>query len=334
MHDRPICDSGRLANRFVPAIIVSLNDKHEEGSIKKILVATDLSEFSSRAGTRAAMLCAGLNCDSVELLTVKEAGLPSSLGLVLKSSPEVAETVVVDRVMRELRLICGQLQDNYPIRCTGSVKFGRPEEEIVARADELSAGLTVIGARGGNFFTALFLGSTADKLARMSKTPLLLVKNEIAEPYLKVLVPIDFSENSMRAAQMALEMAPEADITFMHVFDVVMEEQMRYVNVAHDIIDEYHVKAAEDARHYLNQFIAGLEAGHRSFSRIVTFGHPGHAIHDLAKSMKPDLIVLGKHGRSRLDELLLGSTSRHVLEQCSCDVLIVTEPGQTEPAAV
>ncbi len=299
-------------------------------TIKTILVATDLSEFSHRAGIRAAMLCASLKCNIVELLTVKEAGLPDALGLVLKSTATAAETVLTDRAMRELRLISGQLQDNYGIHCTNNVRFGQPVPEIVARADELGAELTVIGAHGGNFFTDLFLGNTADKLARMSKSPVLLVKNQTAKAYRQVLVPVDFSENSRRAAHMALDLAPDAHITFLHVFDVVVEEQMQYVNVAHDIIHEYHVKAGEDARRELNQFVDDLQAGRRSFSRVVKFGHPGHAICDYAKSMKPDLIVVGKHGKSRFEELLLGSASRHVMEQCFCDILIVTAPAWAE----
>ncbi|SOD41697.1 universal stress protein [Nitrosovibrio sp. Nv4] len=303
-------------------------------AIKTILVATDFSEFSHRAGIRAAMLCSELKCGTVELLTVKEAGLPDALGVVLKSAPTVAETVLVDRAMRQLRLISGQLHDNYGIHCTNNVKFGRPVEEIVARADELSAELTVIGAHGGNFFTDLFLGNTADKLARMSKTPMLLVKNQSMKAYRQVLVPVDFSENSRRAAHTALNFAPDAHITFLHVFDVVLEEQMQYVNVAHDIIHEYHVKAGEDARHELNQFVADLEPGSRSFFRVVKFGHPGHVICDHAKSMKPDLIVLGKHGKSRFEELLLGSASRHVMEQCFCDVLIVPAPPWMESGEI
>jgi nucleotide-binding universal stress UspA family protein len=305
-------------------------------NIRTILVATDLSEFSGRAGTRAAMLCASLNWDAVELLNVKEGGLPNALGLVLKKTPAVAEAALAERAMRELRLICNLLQDNYRVRCTSTIKFGRPEAEIVARADELAAKLTVVGAHGGNFFTDLFLGNTADKLARMSKTPLLVVKNQTTEPYHRVLVPVDFSENSRRAAQMALEIAPDAHITFLHVFDVVLEEQMHYLNTAHDTIHDYHVKAAEEARLDLNQFIADLQAGreadhqsgHHSFFRTVAFGHPGHVIYDHAKSIKADLIVMGKHGRSRFEELLLGSVSRHVIEQCFCDVLIVTGPVQ------
>lgn len=278
------------------------------------------------------MLCAGLGCDSVELLTVKEAGLPDALGLALRKTSAEAETRVVDCAMREMRLTCGLLHDNYRIRCTSHVRFGRPEKEIVARAGELSSELTVIGAHGGNFFTDLFLGNTTDKLARMSRTPLLVVRNQSTEAYRNVLVPVDFSENSRRAALLALRIAPVARITFLHVFDVVVEEQMEYVNAAHDVIHDYHVKAAEEARNDLNRFIAELQAERRHFSRAVIFGHPGHAIADHAKSMKPDLIVMGKHGRSRMDEFLLGSSSRHVLEQCFCDVLIVTRPTPDEPA--
>jgi nucleotide-binding universal stress UspA family protein len=291
-----------------------------------ILVATDLSEFSRRAEKRAAMLCADLGHDAIELLTVREGGLPEALALVLRKTPTETQALLAERAMRELRLICANLEDNHGIRCASMVKFGRPEQEIVARADELFADLTVIGAHGGNFFTDLFLGNTADKLARMSKTPLLVVKNRTVEPYRQVLVPVDFSANSRRAAQLALRVAPDSHITFMHVFDVVVEEQMQYVNVTRDVIDEYHIKAAEDARQDLNEFIASLPRGRRSVARTVAFGNPGHVIYDHANSMKPDLIVLGKHGRTRFEELLLGSTSRHVLEQCLCDVLIVTPP--------
>ena len=280
------------------------------------------------------MLCAEQGCDAVELLTVKEAGLAEALGLALKKTAVEAEAKVVERALRELRLICGLLHDNYGVRCTSHVRFGRAEEEIVAHADELSSGLTVIGARGGNFFTDLFLGNTTDKLARMSRTPLLVVKNQSTEAYRKVLVPVDFSENSRRAVLLALRIAPVAHITFLHVFDIVVEEQMKYVNAAHDVIHDYHVKAAEEARNDLNRFIAGLPSEHRHFSREIIFGHPGHAIPDYVKSMRPDLIVMGKHGRSRMDEFLLGSSSRHVLEQCFCDVLIVTRPPATDEPAL
>lgn len=302
-----------------------------EGNIKKILAATDLSDYSLRATTRAAMLCADLKCDTVDLLTVKEARLPEALGLVLKSTPAAVESILVERSLRELQLISDQLHDNYGIYCTTTVRFGQPEKEIIARADELSADLTVIGMRGRNFFTDLFIGNTADKLARMTKIPLLVVKNQATRAYRKVLVPVDFSENSRCAARMALKIAPDAHVIFLHVFDVVIEEQMRYMNVPADTISQYDIKAHEDARRDLNQFIADLQIENHSHSRTVIFGNPGHIVCDYARTMEPDLIVLGKHGRSRFEEFLLGSVTRHAIDQTSCDILVVTaRPGSIE----
>lgn len=292
-------------------------------NIKKILAASDLSTNSLNAASRAAMLCAKLKCDMVELLLVKEAGLPDALGLAMNTTSAAAEAVLVERTMSEMQLVVQQLQDNHGIFCAPAVKFGKPEAEIISRANHLPAGLTVIGARGGNFFTRFFLGNTADKLARMTKAPLLVVKKFPTMPYRKILVPVDFSENSRRAASMALKIAPDAKITFLHAFDVVFEEHMQYMNVAPDIIREYHARTGADALRELNQFIGDLQAEDRSFFRTVIFGHPGHVIYDHAKKMKPDLIVLGKHGRSRFDELLLGSVTQHVLDRISCDVLIV-----------
>ncbi len=290
--------------------------------IKNILVAMDFSEFSRWASERAAMLGVLLNSDTVDLITVKEAGLPGTLALVLRTTPAAAETILVDRAMRELALISAHLTDNYRIHCTRTVRFGQPEKEIGARADELTADLTVIGEHGGHFLTSLFLGNTADKLARTIKTPLLVIKKEAAIHYRRVLVPVDFSENSKCAARMALEIAPDAKIDFLHVFDIILEEEMRSADIADNLLRDYHIEAEENARRDLNRFIEDIP-GDRSISRKIAFGYPGHVICDQANSTKPDLIVVGKHGKSGLEELLLGSVSRHVLEQSSCDVLIV-----------
>jgi nucleotide-binding universal stress UspA family protein len=293
--------------------------------IKSILVAIDFSEFSRSASERAAMLRVLLNAHTVDLVTVKEAGLPATLALVLKSTRASAEAILVDRAMRELALISAHLADNHGIRCTRTVRFGQPEKEIVARVDELPTDLTVIGEHGGHFLTSLFLGNTADKLARTIKTPLLVVKKEAAIDYRRVLVPVDFSENSKSAARMALKIAPGAKIEFLHVFDVILEEQMRSADIDDNLLHDYHIEAEENARRDLNRFVEDIPGG-RSISRKVTFGYPGHVICDRADSTKPDLIVLGKHGKSGFEELLLGSVSRHVLERSSCDVLIVMNP--------
>ncbi len=295
-------------------------------NFQHLLAATDFSERAARAETRAAMLCAELKCSSLDLLTVKDAGLPATLASVLDSNRTTAQAMLVSRAERELQRISQRLQERHDIRCSHSVRFGRPVTEILARAEELPADLVVIGAHGGNFLTDLFLGNNADKLVCAGTRPLLIVKNQPENAYQRVLVPVDFSEDSMQAARLALQIAPAAQVTFLHAFTVSFEGQMHEAGIARDVINQYRVKTAEEARRNLNQFIADLGPRPQLLSRAVTFGFPVPVICNHAKTMKPDLIAMGKHGRSRFEELLLGSVTRRVMDQTVCDVLVSTVP--------
>lgn len=293
--------------------------------VNRILAATDFSERSARAEVRAAMLGADLKCNGLTLLTVKDPRLIGTLARALNITRAAAEAWLVERTQNELKQVSTRLREGYGVRSTGAVRFGRPATEIIATADEMQADLTVIGAHGGSFFGDLFVGSDADKLVRMTARPLLVVKAEPEHPYRRVLIPVDFSEDSMRAAETALEIAPGAHMTFLHAFQVWFERQMREASVSEDVINGYRVKAAEDARRELNRFIDELKpASSQRVSRAIEFGSPTWVISNYAKTMRPDLIVMGKHGQSRFEELLLGSVTRSTMEQTSCDVLVAT----------
>ena len=61
-------------------------------------------------------------------------------------------------------------------------------------------------------------------------------------------------------------------------------------------------------------------------STEVLFGSPESRIVETAESVHPDLIVLGSHGYSRWERLLLGSVSDSVVHHAPCSVLIVRTP--------
>ena len=52
---------------------------------------------------------------------------------------------------------------------------------------------------------------------------------------------------------------------------------------------------------------------------------PRSALLDLARERKADLIVVGSHGRTGIQKLLLGSVASHVVTHAPCDVLVVRE---------
>jgi len=164
------------------------------------------------------MLCAQMNCVSLDLLTVNDPGVLAALASVLDDSQLAAKRLLLNGAECELEQKARQLEEAHDIRVAHSVRHGRPVAEILARADELPADLIAVGAHGGNAVTDLFIGNNADKLVCLGKRPLLVVKREPERAYEKVLIPVDFSEDSIQTTRLALDIAPDAHITFLHAF--------------------------------------------------------------------------------------------------------------------
>lgn len=59
------------------------------------------------------------------------------------------------------------------------------------------------------------------------------------------------------------------------------------------------------------------------------FGDPSRIICDLARELNVDLIMLGRRGRSGLNELILGSVSNYTLHHAPCSVLTIHRHRQT-----
>lgn len=89
--------------------------------------------------------------------------------------------------------------------------------------------------------------------------------------------------------------------------------------------------AKENAKKILEE-TAGQIKGHFGDSvSVVTevlFGSPDSRIVETAEEIHADMIVVGSHGYSRWERLLLGSTSDSVVHHAPCSVLIVRSPKE------
>ncbi len=173
-------------------------------TLKRILVGTDLSRYAGRAEVRAAMLARELGSESLDLLHVIGSSALESLRRLLAPTHQETGQRLVDSAREQLARQADELVEKHGITVTPILKFGHTHIEIACHADAIDAGLVLLGDHGGNFARELFLGSTADKLLRKLSRPVLIVKREPRGPYQRVLVPVDFSEPSRRAAEMAL----------------------------------------------------------------------------------------------------------------------------------
>ena len=134
-----------------------------------------------------------------------------------------------------------------------------------------------------------------------------------------ILVPVDGSEHSMRAAAYAADLAKamNSEIILMHChrrFPSVLGEPY-YQNVVTEII--------EGANALLEPFRRALEEAGVPFTERILERPAGGAILDVAGTEGCDMVVMGSRGRTDLEGLLLGSVTHRVLEGAPCPVLVV-----------
>lgn len=137
----------------------------------------------------------------------------------------------------------------------------------------------------------------------------------------KLLCPIDYSEMSYRALEVAKQLARDndAELVIAHVWHpppyVYGAEPPLSSRVIQEMIDDATRRLQSVERE------ASKTSGKLS-SRFLT-GVPWDQIVGCAQAEGVDLIVLGTHGRTGLKHVLLGSVAEKVVRHASCGVLVV-----------
>jgi len=136
-------------------------------------------------------------------------------------------------------------------------------------------------------------------------------------PKNNVVVPIDFSDNSLDAVDTALELVAAAPQV--HVIHVLPMLTVADPGVVWEPVDDESRRShAEDA---LRQRLADEQ--YRGVKVEVTIGDPGHEIADYAQQQDAELIVMPSHGRTGIRRLLIGSVAERVVRLAHCPVLVL-----------
>ncbi len=289
-----------------------------------ILVATDLSSHAGRAETRAAMLAQSLGVGKLVLIHVVPQLPLEALTSLLERTPLETEQRLVDTAGAALRERARRLSEKFGIVTGTAVRIGRPHVEIVEEADALNAGLVVVGGYGAHLVRELFLGATAEKVLRKCQRPVLMVKQEPLSPYKRLLVPVDFSPSSVRALDWAQAVVGGAEIMLTHIYEVPYESTLCYAGIEEGAYASLRDSARRQAEQAIDALLEKRTLPRFGFYRRIEHGHPAAVLRDLAEEVRPDLILMGKHGKSEVEELLLGSVTKHVLFETRCDLLVTT----------
>lgn len=292
-------------------------------NLRTIVAATDLSAASRHAADRAGSLAAGHGAR----LTLAHALAASALDDLRRWIGQDADVgaALQAEAGAALHALAVELQQRHGIEAAERVSCGHPVQEIARLADELDADLLVTGTRGAGFFRGVVVGSTAERIAKRSARPVLMVRQSVHEQYRRLLVPVDFSPWSAEALALAQRVAPDATLVLMHAVEVPFEGKMRYAGVDGASVQAYRDGARREGTERLQALAAqsGVPPARLRLS-MPAGADPWVLVAQEEQEHDCDLIVIGKHGRNALEELLLGSTTRMVLAECSADVLVST----------
>lgn len=139
-----------------------------------------------------------------------------------------------------------------------------------------------------------------------------------------IVVPIDGSEPSLEAVQMALriiELCPACKMTVLYVIDkLVLNELVRFSKRSEE---EVEAELEEQGRRYLelarkDAELQGVVAQCQSRK-----GDPFEEVIATATDLRADLIVMGHTGRRGTSRVLIGSVTQRVLDYAPCPVLVM-----------
>ena len=139
------------------------------------------------------------------------------------------------------------------------------------------------------------------------------------------LVPLDFSEQANQALDYAINLASKLDarLTLLHVIQSVpLGGADMGVTLPYAYLQDLEAEIMQSMESYLARVTAaGLEG-----ATVVIHGVPFHEILETAKTQLVDLIIMGTHGRTGLQHVLLGSVAEKVVRLAPCPVLVARQP--------
>ncbi len=136
-------------------------------------------------------------------------------------------------------------------------------------------------------------------------------------PKTRIVVPVDFSDDSLAAVDTALQMVDSA--ANVHVVHVLHELSPLEPGEVWDTVDTK--SRTEFAERSLRERLSGPQ--YENLTYKFALGDPGHEIASYAERVEADLIVLPSHGRTGLSHLLIGSVAERVVRLAHCPVLVL-----------
>ncbi len=284
----------------------------------RILLATDGSEETELAARTAADLAdkTGSEMHVVRVLALPPETLHDPFGTAAREEFERRGRARLDELVGRLEASGGAVGGAH-------FRVGSPATEIVAQAEEVGAGLVVLGSRGLGAMRRALMGSVSDSVVRHAPCPTLVVRGEPLTFPTTILLATDGSEEAQLAATTAADLTGGTD-SELHVVTVGP-----FVPTVFAATEEEPARLAREARRALDEQVELIEAaGGRVAQAHLRLGGAAEEIVALAEDVGAGLIAMGSRGRGGIRRALMGSVSERVVRHAHRAVIVVRGDGE------
>jgi nucleotide-binding universal stress UspA family protein len=286
---------------------------------RKVLCPLDFSPSSQHAMRVAIRLA---DAAGAELVLAHASHVPAMAFAGEATYPAGAIGDMVSDEEQALAVAMREAEQLGAQRLSSRFLTGPPWEQLcdVIRADP-AFDLAVMGTHGRTGFRRILLGSVTEKVVRHAPCSVLAVRGrDGTDDFRHVLCPIDFSDSSRPAVALAAELAARdgLGITLLHVLQLAAGYPGDPATLA------FVAELDRDATRLLGEWAAALRARVPVpvATRLLVGSPAAQTLIALDSEVTFDLVVVGSHGRTGLDRVLLGSVAEQLVRHAPCPVLV------------
>jgi nucleotide-binding universal stress UspA family protein len=278
--------------------------------MEKLMVATDGSEYSGSA-IREAINLAKI-CSS-KLYAVS----------VVKTNPEFEDLVpmVIEKIEREAREHLESVKDKASregIDCEIIVnRDEEPYQNIIDEATRNHVNMIIVGTHGRTGLKRLMMGSVTAKVIGHAPCNVLVVPLDAKIECKNILIATDGSKYSDAAAAEAIGIAKRCAGSLIAISVVYADKEIVLPEDDEEMIS---------ARDNVKKIVDIAEKEGIKTEGLTVQGKPHEGIVEIAKQKHADLIIVGSHGRTGIERLLMGSVTERVIGHSKSAVLVVKKP--------
>ncbi|MEJ4113581.1 universal stress protein [Corynebacterium kroppenstedtii] len=220
------------------------------------------------------------------------------------------------------RTIISEVDDS--VEVSYQVEEGNPIDLLLDISPTVT--MIVMGSRGLGGLSGMVLGSVSAAVVSHAQCPVVVVREDSAVSSATKHGPVVVGVDDAGVADAAIEMAfaearaRSAPLRAVHTWiDMQVQASLAGLNAAYKQWEDIE----DDQRRLLAEHIGGYREKYPDVEveEIVTRDRPVRALGDAAEDAQ--LLVVGSHGRGGFRGMLLGSTSRALLHEAPCPLMVV-----------